>query len=495
MWRPIENLSPDWRRLAHPDLQSLANIWLEQRKRLEETQNYQRFLEKLRRKIAIETGLIERLYTLDRGITHMLIEHGIHASLIPHGKSDKPPTQIVQIISDHEEAMEHVFDYVGSQRDLSVSFIKQLHQLLTRNQPYTEAIDPFGKVGKVELIRGDWKRLPNNPTRPDGSIHPYCPPEQVASQMDQLVAWHLQHLKEDVTPEVEAAWLHHRFTQIHPFQDGNGRVARALATLVFIKKHWFPLAVLDDRRDENDARHQYISALESADDGDLKPLVDLFASAQRQSFLTSLSLSETVLAEDASYQHVLQSVVKQIEKRGIAHLADAIQKVEERARSLHRIAKERLKDVEREIEVALKKVTTDSFVVRLDDANADDERAYYYRYQIIETAKILGYYANLNLYKSWLRLLLRVEGVQTELLLSFHVVGYEHRGVMVCSACGYRKLSADEGDLSTIQEIEPLSSAYYSFTYQDEQERLQNDFRKWLEAVIVAGLAYWRKGL
>ena len=33
--------------------------------------------------------------------------------------------------------------------------------------------------------------------------------------------------------EIEATWLHHRFTQIHPFQDGNGRVARALASLVF----------------------------------------------------------------------------------------------------------------------------------------------------------------------------------------------------------------------------------------------------------------------
>ena len=39
----------------------------------------------------------------------------------------------------------------------------------------------------------------------------------------------------DVAPEVEAAWLHHRFTQIHPFQDGNGRIARALATLIFVK--------------------------------------------------------------------------------------------------------------------------------------------------------------------------------------------------------------------------------------------------------------------
>jgi len=27
--------------------------------------------------------------------------------------------------------------------------------------------------------------------------------------------------QEQCPPEIEAAWLHHRFTQIHPFQDGN----------------------------------------------------------------------------------------------------------------------------------------------------------------------------------------------------------------------------------------------------------------------------------
>ena len=42
-------------------------------------------------------------------------------------------------------------------------------------------------------------------------------------------------------PEVEAAWLHHRFGQIHPFQDGNGRVARALATMIFLRAGFVPL--------------------------------------------------------------------------------------------------------------------------------------------------------------------------------------------------------------------------------------------------------------
>jgi len=70
-----------------------------------------------------------------------------------------------------------------------------LHQLLTQNQDYTEAETQIGQIIRVSLIKGDWKQLPNNPKRPDGSMHEYCPPEQVASEMDNLIQWH--HLTSD----------------------------------------------------------------------------------------------------------------------------------------------------------------------------------------------------------------------------------------------------------------------------------------------------------
>lgn len=37
-----------------------------------------------------------------------------------------------------------------------------------------------------------------------------------------------------VHPLIRSAWLHHSFIQIHPFEDGNGRVARAITLLVTI---------------------------------------------------------------------------------------------------------------------------------------------------------------------------------------------------------------------------------------------------------------------
>jgi len=94
--------------------------------------------------------------------------------------------------------------------------------------------------------------------------------------MDRLIELHQEHLSKEITPEVEAAWLHHRFIQIHPFQDGNGRMARTLASLVFLRVGWFPLVIHRDDRDV------YIDALEEADRGDLNPLIQLSRGFRRR---------------------------------------------------------------------------------------------------------------------------------------------------------------------------------------------------------------------
>jgi len=107
--------------------------------------------------------------------------------------------------------------------------------------------------------------------------------------MDRLLAMHLEHAARGVPPEVEGAWLHHRFVQIHPFQDGNGRVARALATLVMIRAGWFPQVVTDAGRAE------YIGALEVADEGDLQPLVRLFSGIQRRTFEGAIDAARGVI--------------------------------------------------------------------------------------------------------------------------------------------------------------------------------------------------------
>jgi Fic family protein len=487
LWQPIEDLPSNWRDLASSELPPLVTVWSEQADRLRKSGEFQTFNEKLRREIAIETGIIERLYTIDRGITRLLIEQGINEALIPHGATDRPVKQVVSLIKDQEAAIEGLFDFVGGQRTLSTSYVKQLHQLLTQSQDNTEALDSLtGRIFLVSLIKGDWKRQPNNPLRPDGTIHEYSPPEQVASEMDMLIELHHQHRAQNIPPEIESAWLHHRFTQIHPFQDGNGRVARCLASLVFIQASWFPLVLT------RDDRAVYIAALEAADQGNLSNLIDLFAKSQKQAFLKSLGLSEQVLSEARRTQVIISSIADKLKQNQSASIQERCRKAEGFASSLLNIASNRLQDVADEIRVSVQDFVSDAQVFTIS-APAGDRRSYYHHYQVVETAKQLGYFANLRNYHTWIQLVINIE-TSTTLLLSFHVFGHEYRGLLVCTPCAYHRDNSEEGERN-ISDIQRLTDSPFQFSYADDEENLIERFKQWLEEVILTGLEYWNKSI
>ena len=140
--------------------------------------------------------------------------------------------------------------------------------------------------------------------------------------------------------EVEAAWLHHRFSQIHPFADGNGRVARVIASLLFIKAGWFPLIV---RRDE---KARYIESLELADAGDLRPLVALVGESQR----TSLLLADEALDRPvASTSEAIAAVRERLLRRGRSAV-DQWNLSKQTAGKLQDFAKRRFDQVAEELE-------------------------------------------------------------------------------------------------------------------------------------------------
>jgi Fic family protein len=486
-WQPIEDLSPEWHKLANSELPPLVTVWNEQADRLRQSGEFRTFNEKLRREIAIETGIIERLYTIDRGITCLLIEQGIDEALIPHGSTDRSVKQVVSLIRDQEAAIEGLFDFVGGQRTLSTSYIKQLHQLLTQSQDSIEALDPITeKLFRTSLIKGDWKRQPNNPLRLDGSVHEYCPPEQVASEMDKLIKLHHEHREQNVPPEIESAWLHHRFTQIHPFQDGNGRVARCLASLVFIQASWFPLVLT------RDDRAVYITALEEADRGNLSPLINLFAKSQKQAFLRSLGLSEQVLSEARRTQVIISAAGEKLKQNLSSSILEKCKKAEKFASQLFDITAERLAAVANEIKLSIQDFVDDAQVFTVC-APVGDSRSHYHRHQVVQTAKQLEYFANLRNYHTWIQLVINLE-TSTVLLLSFHVLGHEYRGLLVCTPCAYYRDDSEEGERN-ISDIQPLADSPFQFSYADEEENLMERFKLWLEDVIVAGLDYWNNSI
>ncbi len=271
---------------------------------------FQGFLGKLKREHAIETGVVERLYDIERGVTETLIEKGFIDGLLSHGDSNIPSDQLMRHLNDHLEAMDFVFDLIKEDRPLTVGFIRDLHQLVTRSQESAEGRDSQGNKTKIKLVKGKYKEWENNPTRSDGTIIMYCPPIHVSAEMEQLV--NIYHaLEEDkIHPLIIAGWVHHAFTTIHPFQDGNGRVVRLLASLILIKHELFPITVLRE-----EAKVKYILALEKADAGQPSDLVSYFAVIQKRQIERALNVAEVGSESLEVVQNLLAK--KLFEKRNI----------------------------------------------------------------------------------------------------------------------------------------------------------------------------------
>ena len=463
-WQPIADLPADPKTLTDGELEALHRVWANQKRELIESEALDEFEKRLRREWSIETGVIENVYTLDRGVTRTLIEKGIDAALIPHGASNRDSTLVARIIQDHYDALEGMFDFVGGTRQLSTGYIKELHASLLRNQETYAVVDQLGRAFEKRLEKGQYKSEPNSPTRPDDRVHEYCPPEHVASEMDRLVAMHSEHDARGVPVEVEAAWLHHRFTQIHPFADGNGRVARAIASLVLIKADWFPLVV------KRDDWSRYVDGLEKADQGDLRPLVTMFVEGQRNAL---------ILASEAAYDirpisstdDAIKAVRDRLMQRGkLRSKAKAWHKANDTADQLVALGKQRLEAIASQLSAEIP-----SHGGQFSFSVADGT---------VKAIPEVGHIPDFKDYNKALWLQLFTERVDA-LGLSFYALGPVYRGFI--GVVAYLSIGGAAPKL--------IEDGTYQINYEENLASAQARFSTWLERVIVEGLNQWRRTL
>ena len=293
VWKPIKDLPADAASWGSSHYSERVRRWHDARRRLQDPAVDRTLLDiwlrERARAFAIETGQIEGLYTLRRGVTEQLIAEGFEGVRAAHafepGLSDRT---LKGLLEDQHAAVELVFEAAAVRRPLSHHTMKSWHQLLTRHQEHAVGVRDGRRV-LIDLRRGDYKVWPNNPRRPDGVVHEYCPPEQTRSEMDRLLDMHHGHAERGLPAEVEAAWLHHRFVRIHPFQDGNGRMARLLMAYVFAGAGECPPVIGMVQRDD------YIRNLERADGGDLRRFVQYLADLAATTTLSAISIAEDVL--------------------------------------------------------------------------------------------------------------------------------------------------------------------------------------------------------
>ncbi len=488
-WAPISDLDDEDVAAESSEVAALVELWEEQREELSDRE-IRNFNDRLNREWAIETGIIENLYTIDRGTTQLLIEHGIDHSLIPRDRNSKSPELIAGIIRDHQDAAEWLFEVVRQARPLSTSFIKELHSFITGKQKYVDGVDSLGQSTRIPLNHGAYKKRPNNPMRTDSRQHEYCPPEHVDLEMERLIKLYSEHINLEIPPDVSAAWLHHRFTQIHPFQDGNGRVARALASLELIRGSWFPIVV------DRDNRREYLHALEIADRGNLRLLIQLFGKIEKRWLLRALSISESVQRDTERIDQMLKAIgdgfLRIDENRHKRQMVSL-----EVSENLVTRALRRLVEIQRDLN-AHPAFHDPSRRVFVDcGRNNEGDRRTWNRFQVISAAKHFDYFANLREYHSWVRLGLVTESGRAEILLSVHAVGRSFRGLIGATTCFYRRQEREGGDTSSVgpvTELRVTCEDMFQFSYKEREVAVTKRFETWLVSAILMSLRQWQLG-
>ncbi len=469
-WKEVAELPEDLDSLRDRELESLSEVWAREKEGIRDYRRSSDFNAQLAREWAIETGIIEGVYTLDRGITQTLIERGIDSAYIPHDATNRDPELVARIIQAHAEVLEELFSFVNGSRVLSTGYIKELHSALLRNQDTVVVFDQFGRSFETALEKGTYKKYSNNPTRPDGTLHEYCPPEHVASEMDRLIQIYQQHSVRAIRPHIEAAWLHHAFTQIHPFQDGNGRVARALASLVFIKGGFFPLVV--NRED----REKYIDALESADHVDLSQLTRFFAQIQKRVLTKAIGAAvevrpvQSVDEALAATRDMLVDLGRIIPKQYLAAKTLGIQLLNVAQTRLNRITSRLREDITQ---------VDSSFEFSTGALSGPPLN------EIRLLADKLKYDPNVNEYHQGAIATFKAGGTSSRIVLSFHGVGAAFRGLLVVMAY-FQVGDAAPG---------PISEDVFRISYQDSQAEIGPRFEKWLDACLIEAIGLWRRTL
>jgi Fic family protein len=217
------------------------------------------------RAAALDTGAIEGLYNVDRGFTMTVAVQGLAWQQMVEERG----AGVRELFEAQLAAYELVLDAVTHKLPITEAWIRSLHETLCAPQKAYRVLTDQGWQ-EQELPKGEYKTRPNHVRLTDGTVHPYAPVDLVSTEMHRLVEQIRTPEFEAAHPVLQASYCHYAFVAIHPFADGNGRVARALASTFFYRAQSIPLLIFANQRPS------YLDALALADQGDFAEVIELF---------------------------------------------------------------------------------------------------------------------------------------------------------------------------------------------------------------------------
>jgi Fic family protein len=162
-----------------------------------------------------------------------------------------------------------------------------VEMMLDATQKFTEVLDkerlfswhaslyPTGRVGMYKIVVGDWRiNSINDPMQVVSGamgrerVHFQAPnSDSLPKEMNSFLLWFNETFTGD--PSIKASIAHLWFVTIHPFEDGNGRISRAIADMQLARADSSPQRFYSMSNQIRQERNAYYQLLEETQSGDL----------------------------------------------------------------------------------------------------------------------------------------------------------------------------------------------------------------------------------
>ncbi len=213
-----------------------------------------KLLEDIRLRHTYHSNAIEG-NTLTLQETKLVLEQGITIG-------GKPLKDHIEARND-AEAFDFMVKLVQKKEIFSQEIIQQIHDIVTKG-----------------LLKDSGKYRTGNVRITGSSITPPSY-QKIISLMDDYIR-SIKNLS--FHPLKKATIIHHRLVWIHPFFDGNGRVARLVTNLFFMQEGYPPIILKQEQR------KNYYHVLHQGDEGNLSPLAMFLANAMNEALQFHLSV-------------------------------------------------------------------------------------------------------------------------------------------------------------------------------------------------------------
>jgi Fic family protein len=199
-----------------------------------------------------------------------------------------------------------------SEHPLTEQTIKELNEIILVRPYWKEAITPDGQNTRRQIKVGNYKEFPNSVRLQNGEMFDYASPIETPILMRELIDWYQEHL-DSLNPIALATILHYKFVCIHPFDDGNGRVARLIMNYVFIKSGYPPVII------KSADKNNYLRALRRADVGEHEYILDYVAEQLQWSLKTAIKAAKgELLEENHDFKKELELIKRKASTKVIA---------------------------------------------------------------------------------------------------------------------------------------------------------------------------------